>query len=194
MKVAQLLCLLWILYLNTDVLAQRQRGVRKENTRNDEPGYGRRQASPSIGKPAESRERNRNDGRNRGHRQRGARKGNTRNSDIRYGRRQASPSRGKQAKGRERNRNYGRNGGRRRASPEPVLTERKMMQTLCKHCNNRDPNSANCRSVCQESNSPDGSRAFSRQLGDSFCYFCENYRSNWSYYQLCRNRLCAAGK
>lgn len=45
MKVAQLLCLLWILYLNTDVLAQRQRGVRKENTRNDEPGYGRRQGN-----------------------------------------------------------------------------------------------------------------------------------------------------
>lgn len=45
MKVAQLLCLLWILYLNTDVLAQRQRGVRKENTRNNEPGYGRRQGN-----------------------------------------------------------------------------------------------------------------------------------------------------
>lgn len=45
MKVVQLLCLLWILYLNTDVLGQTQRGDIdiNGNTRNNELRYGRGQ-------------------------------------------------------------------------------------------------------------------------------------------------------
>lgn len=37
---------------------------------------------------------------------------------------------------------------RRKASPEPVLTERNIFQALCTHCKNRNPNNANCLSVC----------------------------------------------
>lgn len=45
MKVVQLLCLLWILYLNTDVLGQTQRGDINGNTRNNELRYGRGQGN-----------------------------------------------------------------------------------------------------------------------------------------------------
>lgn len=44
MKVVQLL-LLWILYLNTDVLGQTQRGDINGNTRNNELRYGRGQGN-----------------------------------------------------------------------------------------------------------------------------------------------------
>lgn len=45
MKIVQLHCLLWILYLNIGVLGHRQRGARKGNTRNSDIRYGRRQGN-----------------------------------------------------------------------------------------------------------------------------------------------------
>nr|XP_034302419.1 uncharacterized protein LOC105333538 isoform X1 [Crassostrea gigas] len=98
--------------------------------------------------------------------------------------------------GERRHRNRGRKHSKHDhvTTPEPVLTEKDMVQFLCNQCKQKEPNNANCQNLCKASTTTDVNKTIAGQLGNPFCSFCEYYRSYPTYYQMCRNRMCAAGK
>ncbi|XP_061165058.1 uncharacterized protein LOC133174032 [Saccostrea echinata] len=192
MRSVVLFCLFYLFVVTSDVLGQKRRDHRKGR-------HNRIRSDPAGGHISGTWQR-------RTHGNHETNRGNTtdqrQNTEVQRGGRYHQQG---QNSRRDQRKRKGQHKGRRHrkdhsqpidnqeptVSPQVDVLETIIIPAVCKECKRKDPTHQSCIAICPDLATDDSGRG-ATFLGDSYCYFCEYYRFNRSYYQQCRSRFCTS--